>query len=626
MFLLLYSNKEQISLPPIFLQHDLKFPSVFKGPDKIGTYSKADFKVLEHRLAKSVHKKDIKIPFICPKSSVVIIFWGRLDNKTELAHLLSEYNIDNQSTNSEIILAAWEKWGEKFPKKIIGDFAIVVNDPIKKVLFIVRDPLGIKPIYISEQNGVVAVASTVSALRTIPALKFTPDPEWMAKYLIGQSFSKQSTGYVEIKKMLPGHTITYQKNSTSQLKAYHKWENNAPWGRKREQIWVERYKKILEESILCRMGSKYPIGTENSGGIDSATITAYLAKKLGQPGDNLHSFGFAMQKDEPAYILETSQKCNVRHNHIISGMAYSKNQKIFDNTLAVLGYPDEHGNGAHHIPFYQECKKHNIQTLFSGFGGDEVVTNPAHLLRPELVDQRAYLQLWKILPGNIFTRLMRFGHALTFGRKPKNYRTTFLKTFKERWLQSLLSSRIVDKYDLQNEFFESAVYDAPYRNINRFIIEGLLNKPYIQTRFENCTLMAASYGVEYSWPLWDIRLVQQYLSTPNIEKFGPKGIGRYLHRRAIDGVVPKRVAWKQNKHMGGKVHNTDNSLDQISFDYDDLLFNLAPELSDLINNEKLKNTLQAIKDGKIKPNQKAHQFTFRQIHNLNKLNHWLATK
>ncbi len=91
---------------------------------------------------------------------------------------------------------------------------------------------------------------------------------------------------------------------------------------------------------------------------------------------------------------------------------------------------------------------------------------------------------------------------------------------------------------------------ATRRSINAFILDGLLRMPYIATRLENCTLMAASYGIDYRWPLWDVRLVQQYLSTPSVEKVGPRGLGRYLHRRAIAGVVPQRVAWKPSKDMG----------------------------------------------------------------------------
>ena len=81
--------------------------------------------------------------------------------------------------------------------------------------------------------------------------------------------------------------------------------------------------------------------------------------------------------------------------------------------------------------------------------------------------------------------------------------------------------------------------------INDFILQHRLG-PWIARRLETCTLVAATYGVEYEWPLLDARLVQQYLSTPSIEKADRMG-ARYLHRRAVEGVVPAKVAWKAGK-------------------------------------------------------------------------------
>lgn len=73
--------------------------------------------------------------------------------------------------------------------------------------------------------------------------------------------------------------------------------------------------------------------------------------------------------------------------------------------------------------------------------------------------------------------------------------------------------------------------------------------PFVPTRMDNCTIMAAGRKIEYSWPLLDVRLVKLFLSIPSEENFY-RGMGRYLHRRAIDGVVPQMVAWKQGKYMG----------------------------------------------------------------------------
>ena len=285
------------------------------------------------------------------------------------------------------------------------------------------------------------------------------------------SKSDRDTGYREVHKLPPDHALTLSANGQTRLWRHHHWRDDAPDARRRDPQWVEAYREVLEEAIRCRMHSDFPLGSENSGGIDSATITAYLAHFLGTPGDRLHSFGFALCEQEPAYILETSQAKGITHNYLITARgAFDDRDARIDQALQVLGYPEEHGNGSGHIPFYRECQLRGIGTLFSGFGGDEV--------------------------------------------------------------------------DLHHTYMETARYDAPYRRINAFILDGLLQMPYIATRLENCTLMAASHGIDYRWPLWDVRMVQQYLSTPSIENVGPKGIGRYLHRRAIDAVVPKRVAWK----------------------------------------------------------------------------------
>jgi asparagine synthase (glutamine-hydrolysing) len=299
------------------------------------------------------------------------------------------------------------------------------------------------------------------------------------------------------------------------------------------------------------MASDFPLGTENSGGIDSAAITAYLAHFLGEPGDRLHSFGFAFCEQEPAYILETSRVKGIKHNYIVTNpMAVDTTDEDIARALRVLGYPQQHSIGTEHMVFYAECARRDIRALFSGFGGDEVVSNSGALLRYELLDSHAYGNLWNILRGDPLSRTLRLLKATTIGRRSPGYRSNFVIAWKARWPHQALSSELVEALGLQREYMETARHDAPYRRINDWILQGLLHMPYIASRFEAGTLLAGSYGVEYRWPLWDARLVQQYLSTPSLEKAGPKGMGRYLHRRAIQDVVPGRIAWKPSKDMG----------------------------------------------------------------------------
>jgi asparagine synthase (glutamine-hydrolysing) len=538
--------------------------SPYHQPDADGLFIGDGAWLYEQRIFNHAANRDANLPLRCPDTGVVLAFWGRLDNRSDLIARLGRRDaiLDGGTpTDGELVLAAWRRWGEALPEQLVGDFALVILDPRQQRLFLARDPLGVKPLYYVQSGDRFAFASSVAALRRLEGLDLTPDTEWMARYLLFQhvmNLPEQGarTGYREVLKLLPGHALTLDADGGQTLWRYHAWRDDAPATRRRDPRWVDAYRAVLEEAIRCRMASDFPLGTENSGGIDSATITAYLAHFLGDPGDRLHSFGFALCEQEPGYILETSRAKGITHNYIVTTHGGHELEDLdFGRALDVLGYPEEHESGSDHLLLYRECAQRNIRMLFSGFGGDEVVTNPGALLRYELLDSRAYGSLWGILPGDPLRRALRFAKAATIGRRSPGYRPTYRRAWQDRWPHYLLRPEVVEHLDLHREYMETARYDAPYRRINDFILQGLLRMPYVHCRLEASTLMAASYGLEYRWPLWDIRLVQQYLSTPSIEKVGPGGIGRYLHRRAIDGVVPRRVAWKPSKDMGYAAFN-----------------------------------------------------------------------
>ncbi len=530
--------------------------SPYRTPDNDGYWQTESACLLEIRTHISSRNRDSVLPLRCQETGVVLSFWGRIDNRKELADKLGlDVHTLARHTDAQLVLEGWRAWQESLPEHLIGDFAIAVIDPRRNYAFLARDPVGVKPLYYRLDANVFAFASSAAALKTLKKLPLTPDQEWMACYLWFLSMSHDKTAYSEIFKLPPGHTLAVDQYGNQQLKKWHHWRDDAPWADKRDERWVSEYREVLEEAIRCRMESDYPLGTENSGGLDSATITAYLAHFMGcTPGNRLHSFGYALCDKEPGYILETSQAKGIVHNYLITSRNNEDPHQAIERGLKVLGYPEEHNLASYHIPFYTECERRNIRTLFSGFGGDEVVSNQGHLLRYELLDRKKYNLLWELLPGNVVTRSLRLLKAIAFGYPSPEYRPAFYKAWQARWPHRILRNEIAEKHNIYQRYMETARYDAPYRSISDFILQHLLRMPYISERLENCTLMAASYGTEYRWPLWDIRLVQQYLSTPAIGRVGGNGIGRYLHRKAVNGIVPERVTWKSCKNMGYNSH------------------------------------------------------------------------
>jgi len=323
--------------------------------------------------------------------NLILDFSGHIHNLGDLQTRLGLAGHNLQST----LQAAWRRWGTSLAEHLIGDYALAIQDETQRLTYLARDALGVKPLYYRIDNGRLSHGSSIPELRRRCPLPVTPDMDWAAAYMLNLSFSQTETAYKEIHKLAPGHWLTCNADGHVRIQRYHEWRDDAPAATRRDPRWVEAYREVLEEAIRCRMDPDAPMGTENSGGIDSATITAYLAHFLGEPGDRLHSFGFAYCEQEPAYILETSQAKRIVHNYIIT--AWMADDEAVSLGLNTLGYPQEHPNGTAHIPFYRECKQRGIHALFSGFGGDEVVTHSGHHLRKELLDGGHYAALWNIL-------------------------------------------------------------------------------------------------------------------------------------------------------------------------------------------------------------------------------------
>ena len=554
-----------------------------------------------------------------------LVAWASLHNRAELLQRLDFAPSQSEPTDAQLLHAAWQRWGTACAAQLLGDFAFVVNDTRTQQTYLARDPMGVKPLYYRLSGHTVQHAFTLAAFAPGSEWQAQPDMDWAARYLLRLSDHTVNTAYQGVSKLQPGHWLCVGPDGSTQMERYFQFRDDAPPAKHRQERWVEEYREVLEESIRCRMLPAGPMATENSGGIDSATITAYLARFLGKPGDRLHSMGFAMAEQEPAYSLETSQAVGIVHNYIVTGNHGGDNlDAMIERGLAVLGYPEEHGNASSHTIFYRECQLRGIGVLFSGFGGDEVVTNPGHLLRYELLDQADYRNLWDILPGSPIMRALRLGKAMTLGMHSPQYRPAFLEAWNARWPHQFLRDDVVQRLGLHEAYMETARFDAPYRRINDFILQYHLQRMQVTTRLENCTLMAAAHGVDYRWPLWDVRLVQKYLSTPSIEKVGPQGMGRYLHRRAIDGVVPKRVAWKPSKDMGyASAHerHKDSAMTQTAERARRHEAYLHPGLQELVDRDKFKGQIARAQKGSADP---GFDFSFRRaVSAIAWLNHWL---
>ncbi len=496
-------------------------------------------------------------PVTHPDTGCVITFWGRIDNRKELLTALKP-QLPAQS-DAELVLLAWLHWHRDVAQHLVGDFTFVIYDPKHQSLFCARDHLGVRPFYYQCLDQHFVFASSLLVLQHSGCCDLSLEEQWLAESLMGVSMSFDKTPYKYILKLPPGHTL-YIDAKTHLLQSYYQMSPESDLILQDSREYVEAYQEVLTESIRCRLDqadAQASFGAELSGGIDSSTVTAYAAKMLPQPALQLHCFGYAQCEQEADYINAVSQVTPMVATHIMSRSPNSATSAITD-PLNVLGYPEEHANGSGHNSIYQLCNKLNIRTLLSGFGGDEFVTTNSWHTLTELYNVKEYTKLLDYCYGEVIgmraLRFMRFTLRQWRGAQTNRINPRFLKGCQMRWNARILKDRTLQDYSLEQKIFNSARFDAGYSSVNEFTIDARW-KPFVPTRMENCILMAAANDIEYRWPLLDVRLINLFLSIPSTEKYY-RGKTRWLHRRAIDKWVPKKVTWKMGKDMGNPVLST----------------------------------------------------------------------
>lgn len=534
------------------------------------------------------------VPFNDSMSGISMAYWARIDNRDDLIEELAlAASKDSRVSDAEVILHAYLKWDDDCASHLLGDFVFALYDEKKRQVFCARDHLGVRPLYYYLSPDRFVCATTLSALLDLDGLAIEIDRKWMADYLMGISMSFDRTPYHGINKLPPAHCLTV-KAKADRLQQYFRLSDVSSLKLKDSREYVDAYREQLEAAVKCRVATDYPLGSELSGGIDSSTVTAYAARFFNQPPSRFHAFGFASLQREPEYILSVSRALGLPQTHILLPSAGIEGEGFWQRSLEILGYPVEHTTSTFHEPFYRLAATLGIRNLLSGFGGDEFgSTIHGSMALLALMTQRRYRKLYQILPGNNLTRLLRLIKLRLKQMRTRNFtRPEFNPrlywAYQRRWNNRIVRPEWVDRFSLKERFLDEARFDAGYVDLKKFTIEKRW-VPFVPTRLENCTLMAAARRIEYSWPLLDVRLVRLFLSIPAEEHFY-RGTGRYLHRRAIESAVPDSVTWKITKDMGNPIYNGHKNTAAHQFTVNAL----HPLLSEVIDEEKFRVQYAAV--------------------------------
>lgn len=246
-----------------------------RGPDA-GRLAVLPGAVLGHRRLSIIDLSDRGLQPMESRGRAWLVFNGEIYNYRELkAELKDRYPFTSDS-DSEVLIAAWETWGERCLERLNGMFAFCVYDPAKRLAFFARDRFGQKPLFFAEQEGALYFASEVKALLAagVPA---KPNRQAWARYLAQASYDDTADSFFSgVQQLMPGECATWSADSGLKVNRYYDVAKAVSDARVSETEAAERARELLVQAAALHMRADVPVGVSLSGGLDSSALLACL--------------------------------------------------------------------------------------------------------------------------------------------------------------------------------------------------------------------------------------------------------------------------------------------------------------------------------------------------------------
>ena len=390
----------------------MTFAQVHRGPDDDGYFVENNVG-LGHRRLSIIDLSGGKQPIFNEDGSVVVVFNGEIYNFADLtSDLVSRGHVFRTRTDTETIVHAYEEYGLECMKDFRGMFAFAIWDRRQKRLFLVRDRLGIKPVYYYKGKNFFIFGSEIKSLFEHPRVPREVDREAVDLYLTLRYVPGPRTMFKNILKLQPGHWMTVDESGTkigkywdleyqplplgeagAQLRVRAARNDHHPTLSQREREYVEEFGRLFEESVRLRLISEVPLGVFLSGGLDSSSMLAMMSKITGGERVKTFSVGYetsgpaaaeAGEANELAYARQAAAHFGSEHHEFLL------TARDFRNAIpTMLAHLDEPMADPTCIPLYfiSKLARNYITVVLSGEGADETMGGYAIYRRMLLLDQ-----------------------------------------------------------------------------------------------------------------------------------------------------------------------------------------------------------------------------------------------
>jgi asparagine synthase (glutamine-hydrolysing) len=312
-------------------------------------------------------------PMQSADGNLQIVFNGEIYNYLELRRELSDEFDFRTDSDTEVLLAAYRKWGENFLDRLIGMFALIIWDEREKSIFAARDRFGVKPLYYHEQNdGTLFLSSEIKAIHHA-GIRREPNEKIWADYLtFGLTDHSEETFWKGIGKLAAGHFLIWKNNR----KTISRWYDLAgksgdEFDSRSDREVREEYLELLKDSVRLRFRADVPVGINLSGGVDSSTLLG-LVHTLEKEESSVAAYTFTTGDERYDELFWVRQMlAQTEHPLIISQLNAAEVPKL---AASVQDFQDEPFGGIPTLAYaklFENARKNGTIVLLDGNGMDE---------------------------------------------------------------------------------------------------------------------------------------------------------------------------------------------------------------------------------------------------------------
>ncbi|MBA2356107.1 MAG: asparagine synthase (glutamine-hydrolyzing), partial [Acidobacteria bacterium] len=367
-----------------------------RGPDADGFWTDAGLGLAHRRLSVIDVSAAGRQPIGSEDDGIQVCYNGEIYNFAEIRdELIGRGHQFRSRTDTEVIAHAWEEWGAQAVTRFNGMFAFAVWQARDRRLWLVRDRLGVKPLYYAWQAGRLIFGSEIKALLAVPGMTRTLDPVALDAFLALNYVPGPRTIWREIQQLPPGHILSATANGHA-LEPY--WDVRFGVDRLTDRAeTVERIRTLCDDAVRLRLVSDVPLGAFLSGGLDSSAIVHFMRPRHAGP---LHTFSVRFDEtsfDEGPYAALVARTYDLQHHEVVCRAA-----DVPATLDRIVWHADAPVADISMVPMYMLARatREHVTVVLSGDGGDEVFGGYSVYQADRLA------RVWRSLPRWLRERLI----------------------------------------------------------------------------------------------------------------------------------------------------------------------------------------------------------------------------